>query len=125
MSRHRDPDHTSIHLAAGDARAGAAGDRPPASGQTAAPGTGPADPLAELRALVTEYEAASARERNYGSSRFADLFYWAVKELLPFVEPLPSGRAAQFEEMLRRARYGPGPARALAGTRPGHLRAVK
>jgi hypothetical protein len=136
MSRHRNRDRCQpIQGSASPAtRAGAAGDRPPASGETTAPGTGPAgvpitphrgairDPLADLQALVAEYGAASARERNYGSSRFADLFYWAVKELLP--EPLPAGRAAQIEEILRRAEYGPGPARALAGSRPRHLRAV-
>jgi len=126
MSRHRDRDRLpSIHpAAAGSARPGAAGGRPPASGETTRPGAGPADPLAGLQALVAEYAAASARERNYGSSRFADLFYWAARELLPFVEPLEAARAAQFADMLRRAEYGPGPARALAGSRPRHLRAV-
>jgi hypothetical protein len=84
----------------------------------------PGDPLDALQALVAEYEAASARERNYGSSRFADLFYWAVRELLPSVKPLSAARAAQIEDILRRAEYGPGPARALAGSRPRHLRAI-
>jgi len=154
MSRLRGRDRLlSIHpAAAGSARPGAAGGRFPASGETTRPGTGPAglshrtvtndpaggelrqpdvtenvtaaDPLAELQALVAEYESATARARNYGSSRFADLFYWAAKELLPSVEPLSAERAAQIEDMLRRADYGPGPARALAGSRPRHLRAV-
>jgi hypothetical protein len=83
----------------------------------------PPDPLAELQALVAEYAAATPRQRNYGSARFADLFYWAVVELLPDVEPLTAARAAQIEAMLRRAEYGPGPARALAGRRR-HLRTI-
>ena len=44
--------------------------------------TGHRDGLADARALITEYEAASNRERNYGRARFADLFYAAACDMV-------------------------------------------
>jgi hypothetical protein len=85
----------------------------------------PADPLAGAQALIAEWAALPAREQNYQSSRFADLFYRALRELAASCAPLQEEHARQLADIMRRAQYGDGPARALAAQeRPRHLRAV-
>jgi hypothetical protein len=62
----------------------------------------PRDAMADLCALVAEYTAASNRERNYGSSRFANLFWSYLTDLMPVIEQRRADRHDELEAMMRR-----------------------
>ena len=72
------------------------------------------DPLEAARALVAEYEAASAAERNYRSAAYASMMCTALRELAAACTPLREEAARQLADIMLRAEYGDGPARALA-----------
>jgi hypothetical protein len=81
----------------------------------------PSDPMEGLKALVAEYAAASNRERNYGSSRFANLFWSYLTELMPVIEQRRADQWARTEAAIDRffaAADGLPPP-------PPHLRAIK
>jgi hypothetical protein len=84
------------------------------------------DPLDALRQLTAEYEAATNQQRNHGSCRFAHLFYSYVSDLLPVMERRRDDRAAELEEILRRASLPPEVAAAEhKAQRRATLKAVK
>ena len=64
------------------------------------------DPLAEARAPLERYGAASNRDRNYRSAMYADLFSYVLADLVASCTPLRAEVAAQLEDILRRASYG-------------------
>jgi hypothetical protein len=72
----------------------------------------PEDPMERLKALTEEYTAASNAERNYGSSRFANQFWWCLTEVLPAIEErhakISEERLQQFKDILDRAYGQPG-----------------
>jgi hypothetical protein len=85
----------------------------------------PSDPMEGLKALVAEYAAASNRERNYGSNRFAHLMWSYLTELMPVIEQRRADRWAQTEAAIDRffaAADGrpppPPPLRAIQGGKP-------
>jgi hypothetical protein len=80
------------------------------------------DPLAEARAALAGYAALSNRERNYQSAMYADLFSCVLADLVASCTPLRAEVAAQAEDILRRASYGPAAKAMTARTR---LRVVK
>jgi hypothetical protein len=84
----------------------------------------PADPLEAARDLIAAYEALPHRDRNYRSKIYADLFCDALGKLAASCTPLREEAARQLAEIMRRAEYGDGPARALA-QRDRHLRPVR
>jgi hypothetical protein len=55
----------------------------------------PDDPLDALKEVVAEYAAASNKERNHGSSRYAHLMWSYLTDLMPVVEQRSADRKAQ------------------------------
>jgi hypothetical protein len=81
--------------------------------------------MGEARTLLAQYGAASSRERNYRSAMYANLLADALAEVVASCTPLRAEVAAQFEDIYRRAMYGPDAAKAMAPPRPRHLRPVE
>ena len=83
------------------------------------------DPLEKLRDLVEEYTAATRRERNYGSDRFAHLFWCYLTDLRGVLEQRQADYWAEMEAAMTRRFHGPGAAAAIAAQRKPRLRPVK